>query len=1342
MQITRLRLAGFKSFVQPSELAIEPGLTGIVGPNGCGKSNLIDALRWVMGETSARGLRGGEMDDVIFAGTAARPAFDLAEVGLHIQAPEVALPGLGEEGELDLSRRIGRGVGSVFRVNGKELRGRDVQLLFADAASGARSAAIVSQGQIGALIEAKPADRRRLIEEAAGIGGLQARRHEAELKLQAAEANLLRVQDLLLALEEQQRGLVKQARQAERYRKLSAAYREVEAALMVGRWRLARAELASAETALRGGRDSATSEAERLGAARAERDRAARAATELRAADAELATEQARLAERRAVLDDEARRLDADRLRLEEQGRELARDLEHAEASRADGQASAARLAGEREALAATGAQLDRELGEAAAAARAAETAAQAADAELRHAMTAVAAAEARLRQLAEEQARAGRDRQALAEARRLLELKQAELPFDDDPPAAAGSEAALAAALAAEADATAALEAAERQREATRSALATAEATLRAAEERRRSQDEQEQRRRERRAELDARLARLAERAAAIAARIEQAARGREALDLAGLEGQLAAAGERLGAAGAALAAADAEALAGGDAQEQARAAWQEQRAASAQLASEAAALAALAGPDATKGGVIDRLRVEEGYALALTAALGDDLLAGLEADAAAHWSTAIGAAARADAPALPAGCRPLAEVVDAPPALARRLAQVGIAEAAAAAVLQAALAQGQRLVSPDGGLWRWDGLVRRPEAHDASAARLRHQDRRRELERLLEAAHEPLAGLERAAGQSEAAAADAKERRQQAAVARDAARAAFEDIREALISARAQEAALAAEISALTKEQAAIGAEAQELDGLQAPLAGTLHEAPALPWDHPREASDAVAAVRAAALERDRQAEAALGAARGQLVAARAAVADQRERERGRAGAARERELERVRIEARVAELAQEQNRLDGAGPELEAALGRAEPALAAARQRLVAAERTAASARQVQAAAAMQEGRLRDRLAAAEARRSALEQELASWSERSTAAAARLAELERRRAPLAAERARLVELPAVALRQQEELRQRQSAAEARRSALHAQLGEAEAALAAAEAALERTEALRVEAREAAARLEARLERAEAEATGAQAMLLARLGVLPETAEPGPPDPAALAAAEAELARIGAARERLGPVNLRAIDEARELALRIETLQTEQAELAGAIERLRRAISTLNREGRERLRIAFAKVETHFGALFTRLFGGGRAKLELTDQDDPLAAGLELAASPPGKKLQAISLLSGGEKALTALALIFAVFLTKPAPLCVLDEVDAPLDDANVDRLMGLLEELALGTRTRFMVITHHPLTMARMHRLYGVTMAERGVSQLVSVDLASAIELRATA
>jgi chromosome segregation protein len=219
-----------------------------------------------------------------------------------------------------------------------------------------------------------------------------------------------------------------------------------------------------------------------------------------------------------------------------------------------------------------------------------------------------------------------------------------------------------------------------------------------------------------------------------------------------------------------------------------------------------------------------------------------------------------------------------------------------------------------------------------------------------------------------------------------------------------------------------------------------------------------------------------------------------------------------------------------------------------------------------------------------------------------------------------------------------------------------------------------------------------------------------------------------------------ETRLQRLLRERDNMGPVNLRAEAEAAEMEQQIAGLQTERSDLTNAIARLRAGISSLNREGRERLLAAFELVNTNFTRLFTRLFGGGHAHLKLTEAEDPLEAGLEIMASPPGKRLQVMSLLSGGEQALTALALLFAVFLTNPAPICVLDEVDAPLDDANVDRFCSLVEELAHSTATRFLVITHHRMTMARMDRLYGVTMAERGVSQLVSVDLQRATQLRA--
>jgi chromosome segregation protein len=361
--------------------------------------------------------------------------------------------------------------------------------------------------------------------------------------------------------------------------------------------------------------------------------------------------------------------------------------------------------------------------------------------------------------------------------------------------------------------------------------------------------------------------------------------------------------------------------------------------------------------------------------------------------------------------------------------------------------------------------------------------------------------------------------------------------------------------------------------------------------------------------------------------------------------------------------------------------------------------------------------------------------------LETELAGWRSRIESADARRGDLVQRRQRIIAELADLEALPDDLVRQQTALRAKIQTAEARRTELAHAIGRGEEALAEAEAALLRIETEQVEARESGARLEAHLERAQSELEAAETAVRARLGEVVEALPGEPPGRAALAELEAGLARIEASRERLGAVNLRAIEEAAELDLRIRTLRTDKDELTQAIERLRRAIATLNREGRERLRAAFGEVEKHFEAIFVRLFGGGRAKLELTDMEDPLNAGLELSASPPGKKLQSLSLLSGGEKAMTAIALIFAVFLTRPSPLCLLDEVDAPLDDANVNRLGAMLEELSNSTQTRFIVVTHHPLTMSRMDRLFGVTMVERGVSQLVGVDLRTAEEFRAT-
>ncbi|HEX6115369.1 MAG TPA: AAA family ATPase [Geminicoccaceae bacterium] len=1364
MQVTKLRLSGFKSFGQPTELLVEPGLTGVVGPNGCGKSNLVDALRWVMGETSARGLRGDEMDHVIFAGTAARAPFDLAEVELHLRGTALSLPELGDGDELQLSRRIGRGTGSVFRVNGKEVRARDVQLLFADAASGARSAAIVGQGRIGALVDAKPPDRRRLLEEAAGIGGLQARRHEAELKLQAAEANLLRVQDLLATLGEQHRQLRKQARQASRYRELSAAHREVEAALLACRWRLACRELTAAEQLLHDGRSEIELRSEGLRTARAAREQAAAEMDRLRQRDATLAAESARLDERWRAVSDDAARLEADRTRLRAMDEQLERDLRDGERARDDAAAARSRLEAERGGLADAEVSAQLRCAQAAATEAASAKILEAAEAELRQALARQAELEARATHLKERVARSARARQELAAAQEQTEQALATLAAavpGEAPPARAMVDAEVCAAEAALQAAEKALDDAGRRREGTRDELERAAAQLgecldrlRTAEEAARQaaqrQDDLEARRRE----MEERRARLSGRMLELTQALEALARRRGQLELTAQATAVEQAELALGTAQSVLSDARARANDADAAFAAAQRAEQGARSEFHRLEAEMRALAELAAPEPAGRPVIDLVEAVDGAADALAAALGDDLLGSLDEAAPSHWRE--GPAGAAEAHDLPPGCRPLAGLVKAPPHLGRRLAQVGVVDAEAADRLQGQLRQGQRLVSPDGGLWRWDGFVRRPDSGRTAAARLQQRARLLELRRQSAAARERLLDAERALATTELAADAAREAQRVAESACEAARRDLETCRSAVLEARAEDTALAAQITALDQERATLDAECSDLGTAAATLLAQFdHLAKTTP------AADAAGlrpAVRQAeerrqqAAGRDREAKAAqdeaqkaLVEARDRLARCRSALDRQRELERDLAATLREQELERAQLGARLARLADQRVELERDEAATQGELQATESELQAARARLGAAEEAVATARHDYAAATMEHARARDALTAAVARATTLASELELWTERARSAEARLIELASRRVDLAREMASLQEAPAALGRQRAELEAQLAGIARERAQLDGALAAGEAALADAQARLDSAETERVEARESGARLEARLEHARAEHAQAEAALRARLGQAPDAfgqLDELPTSPERVADLEAELARLALTRERLGPVNLRAIDEAAELSLRIEALEAEQAELSGAIERLRRAISTLNREGRDRLRAAFAKVEEHFEALFVRLFGGGRARLSLTDMEDPLAAGLELAASPPGKKLQSISLLSGGEKALTALALIFAVFLTRPSPLCVLDEVDAPLDDANVERLITLLEELSRATETRFIVVTHHPLTMARMHRLYGVTMAERGLSQLVSVDLDTAVELRAIA
>jgi chromosome segregation protein len=724
LRFSKLRLNGFKSFVDPTDLVIADGLTGVVGPNGCGKSNLLEAMRWVMGENRASAMRGGGMEDVIFAGAATRPARNFAEVALTIDNSERLAPaGFNDADGLEIVRRITRDAGSAYKVNTKDVRARDVQMLFADASTGAHSPALVRQGQIAELINAKPKNRRRILEEAAGISGLYQRRHEAELKLKGTETNLARVDDVIEQMANQLAQLARQAKQAQRYRAIGAELRKSEGLLLYRRWREAdEARLAAEQALTERSREAAEAETASRTAAKA-RQVAEDRLPPLREEEAIAAAVLQRLqVGRDQIADQEAQardRIDTLKARIAQ----LERDMEREEALNRDAGETIERLEWEARELAKAGEGHEARL----------EAASEAA----REAKRVLAEREDALSQLTEDVARLAARHQS---AQRLL---------DDNRKTLEKSEAEAERARAAVNEAGAALETARAQ-------FAEAEATQ-----------------------------------AEAAARAEAA------------EAALVTADDARGAAQAREADARAERS---EAEGEVNA-----------LRAEVMALAKLLERDTREGGqVIDMLRVEPGYEKALGAALADDLRAPAVADdAASGWALLPG---YAQPQTLPDGVAALTNHVTVPEVLARRMAQVGLVSPEEGARLQPALKPGQRLVSREGDLWRWDGF--RAGAEDApSTAALRLE----QLNRLEGLKQE----LERATARADGTMRAHEALREDLARATEADRAAREARREA-------DRAVAEGARALSRAEADRSLAAGKLENLG--LAVTRHEEDAL--------------------------------------------------------------------------------------------------------------------------------------------------------------------------------------------------------------------------------------------------------------------------------------------------------------------------------------------------------------------------------------------------------------------------------------------------------------------------------------------------------------------------
>ena len=1146
MRFSKLRLTGFKSFVDPTDLIISDGLTGVVGPNGCGKSNLLEALRWVMGENRPTAMRGGGMEDVIFAGASSRPAKNFAEVALHIDNSERLAPaGFNDGDSIEIIRRITRDVGSAYKAAGKDVRARDVQMLFADASTGAHSPALVRQGQISELINAKPKNRRRILEEAAGISGLYARRHEAELKLNGTEANLARVDDVVEQLAGQLSQLARQARQAARYRDIGDALRRTEGVLLYRRWRVAEDARQTTAEALRSQMAVAAEAEKAVRQATVARQNAEEALPPLREEEAIAAAIVQRLGVQRDTLSDQENRARAAIDALTKRIAQLTRDLDREGELNRDAEETIMRLEREERDLSDAGE------GHEAAVAEAAERAKEAAGV--------LEKQEADLSKLTEDVARLVARHSS---AERLLNdhrktLQRSEAEADKARAAVAQSAAALEKA---NADFSAA-QAAETQAHA--ASVAAEEALQKAEDDRAATQSR----------EADAR----AERSEA--------------------EGELNA------------------------------------------IRAEAGALAKLVERDTAEGGqILDRLQVEHGFEKALGAALADDLRApDVDADGPSGWAYLP---AYSTVQPLPEGITPLTAHVSVPDVLNRRMSQIGLVDADDGTRLQPLLLPGQRLVSPEGDLWRWDGF--RAWAEDApSAAALRLQQIN-----CLEVLKQ---GLEQTNQRAEAAR-DAHETLQKLLLAQ------AEADKNARALRRDADRAVADAGRALSRAEADRNLAESRLDSLG--LAVARHEEEAIEGRRlVTEAENALAAL-------------------DDVSSARADV-----------------EMLRQTVEgARIAMMTR-RSALD----ELR------------------------------------REGTARERRAQDVAK------ELGGWRNRLDTAGKRSAELLERKEASERELTEASSAPAEIAAKREELTGAISAAETRTQAASTQLSTGEADLRETTLAERDAERLASEAREARARAEARADAAKETVTLAAERIDEERDTTPEalaeTLEINADEMSDVEVLENQLSRLKGQREALGAVNLRAEEDAKEVQAEHDTLVGEKADLTEAIRTLRSGIASLNKEGRERLLTAFEEVNSNFSMLFKHLFNGGEANLVMVESDDPLEAGLEIMCQPPGKKLSTLSLLSGGEQTLTAMALIFAVFLANPAPICVLDEVDAPLDDANVTRFCDLLDEMCRQTDTRFLIITHHAVTMARMDRLFGVTMAEQGVSQLVSVDLKKA-------
>jgi len=1140
MKFKSIRISGFKSFLESTEIPIDNGLTGIVGPNGCGKSNIVEAMKWVMGENSARQMRGDGMDDIIFSGTNERPARNFAEVSIKLDNTEKKAPSnFNHFDEIEISRKIEREKGSIYRVNGKQVRSRDIQLIFADNGTGARSSGIVSQGRISQIIDSSPENRRVILEEAANIKGLHSRRHEAELKLNGATDNLSRLLDIEQTYNEQLVELEKQARKASRYRSVGERLRKAESTLFIKL-------LNSSETDLKNFKNELEIATDRVNQAQLDVSKNTKSKLvafdkipELKKIEAEKAAFLQSLNINKIRLEEEKSSANKTLDNIFNQISQIEIDIEREEEIKEDSKKSLLNLEDEEKKL------------------------------------------------KTESKAFEGKIDQAISLVK---ELKKKSDEADQD--------------------------------------LSSINSKIYSINSNKENIEKRitDLKEKIKKSEFQIPQFNILEEEKSFKENKAKIIKGRKLLEeknklLLTKKNEYEAIKKILNDLNKAKTEADYKVNI---------------------TKAELNSLSSLLGHDTSSKETLEN-SIDSFASLekSIGSILGETLLAPVLSNLdtpknTPFWRKNLKGIIETK---LPDGVKPIIKNIKNNSILDLALLGVGIVDNEEIAFkLQDKLSFGQALTTVEGGLWRWDGFVQPPQVQNSYSERLQNIAKLRSLEK---------------------------------------------------------------EFPNLENRQKSIQINIDKNESYINVIEKNILELESQIYD---------------------------------LIEANNNL-----------------NLLNTKIESKIGSskilVKEHQNIIDLSNKELnllnkELINSSNLPLLLTEELKI---RNIADQCRNSLTDAMAAEQQVRNHESYQSRNLLQIKNQKNNWKKREDEAIARLLTLQNRQKSLSEEKQKLMNLPDNFKKREDELNLEINKALQLRNKAADNLVEAETNLNELEKLEKLSEQNMSSLREEMIKIEAKLNLSKSQVKNIEERVWEKLRIntdqLYEIANLDKNDEIDISidALEKTVHRLINERDSIGAVNLRAEEEMKEMRDKIKTMSDERIDLEQAIDKLKTGIFELNKEGRQRLKESFEEVNKNFKNLFQKLFGGGNAELKLIGNEDPLHAGLEVLASPPGKKMQLLSLLSGGEQALTAISLIFSVFLCNPAPICILDEVDAPLDDSNVGRFCNLLEKIVEETDTYFMVVTHHRLTMAKMDRLFGVTMEQKGISRLVAVNLEQANRIK---